>query len=152
MRARRIEFGAGIAACALSVLAFVFVLFAPIVPVCASPSQHCPPNTPRYIAVIHASPGASIWLFVLAMLAFSLVGGLGALMEARTGRLAAAIPLWAASVLVFAGCAISANGAGILYLPSVLALGLAAYGSVLSRLPARPQQSTPTEDSNSPSE
>ncbi len=35
MRARRIEFGAGIAACVLSVLAFAFLVFAPIVPVCS---------------------------------------------------------------------------------------------------------------------
>ena len=49
MRARRIELGAGVAACALSLLAFVFVLFAPVVPVCAITStQHCPANAVRY--------------------------------------------------------------------------------------------------------
>lgn len=137
MRARRIEFGAGIAACALSLLAFVFVLFAPIIPICTSPGQHCPANSPRYAAIVQAAPGAGVWLFVLAMLALSLAGGVGALAEARTGRRAAAIPLWIATLLVLGGCAISASGAGIIYFPSVLALALAAYASILSRLPAR---------------
>lgn len=137
MRARRIEFGAGIAACALSVLAFAFVVFAPIVPVCSSPAQLCPRNAPRYVTMIQGSPGAVVWLFVLAMLALSLVGGVGAIVEARTGRRVAAIPLWAATVLVFGGCALAAGGAGIIYLPSVLALGFAAYASILARLSAQ---------------
>ena len=137
MRARRIEFGAGIAACALSVLAFAFVVFAPIVPVCSSPAQLCPRNAPRYVTMIQGSPGAVVWLFVLAMLALSLMGGVGAIVEARTGRRVAAIPLWAATVLVFGGCALAAGGAGIIYLPSVLALGLAAYASILARLSAQ---------------
>ncbi|HKT36752.1 MAG TPA: hypothetical protein VJR48_00160 [Ktedonobacterales bacterium] len=137
MRARRIEFGAGIAACALSVLAFAFVVFAPIVPVCSSPAQLCPRNAPRYVTMIQGSPGAVVWLFVLAMLALSLMGGVGAIVEARTGRRVAAIPLWAAAVLVFGGCALAAGGAGIIYLPSVLALGLAAYASILARLSAQ---------------
>jgi hypothetical protein len=137
MRARRIEFGAGIAACALSVLAFAFVVFAPIVPVCASPARLCPRNAPRYVTMIQGSPGAGVWLFVLAMLVLSLAGGVGAIVEARTGRRVAAIPLWAATVLVFGGCALAAGGAGIIYLPSVLALGLAAYASILARLSAR---------------
>lgn len=137
MRARRIEFGAGIAACALSVLAFAFVVFAPIVPVCSSPAQLCPRNAPRYVTMIQGSPGAVVWLFVLAMLALSLMGGVGAIVEARTGRRVAAIPLWAATVLVFGGCALAAGGAGIIYLPSVLALGFAAYASILARLSAQ---------------
>src|SRR5690242_16083884 len=121
MRARRIEFGAGIAACVLGVLAFAFVVFAPIVPVCSSPAQLCPRNAPRYVTMIQGSPGAVGWLFVLAMLALSLVGGVGAIVEARTGRRVAAILLWAATALVFGGCALAAGGAGIIYLPSVLA-------------------------------
>lgn len=137
MRARRIEFGAGVAACALSLLAFVFVLFAPIVPVCASPEQRCPRGTPRYTAIVHTAPGASVWIFVALMLALSLAGGIGAIIEARTGRRGAALPLWAATVLVFGGCAFAASGAGVIYLPSVLALGLAAYVSALARLQSR---------------
>lgn len=137
MRARRIEFGAGIAACVLGVLAFAFVVFAPIVPVCSSPAQLCPRNAPRYVTMIQGSPGAVVWLFVLAMLALSLMGGVGAIVEARTGRRVAAIPLWAATVLVFGGCALAAGGAGIIYLPSVLALGFAAYASILARLSAQ---------------
>jgi hypothetical protein len=148
MRARRIEFGAGIAACALSLLAFVFVLFAPIVPLCASPTQRCPHGAPDYVAMVYASPGPSIWLFVLAMLALSLAGGVGAIIEARTGRRVAAIPLWITTVLVFGGCALAVSGAGIIYLPSVLALGLAAYASILSRLSARSRQ-TAIEDPGS---
>ena len=142
MRARRIEFGAGIAACVLGALAFVFVVLAPIVPTCASPAQHCPRNAPRYVTMIQGSPGAGVWLFVLAMLTLSLAGGIGAVIEARTGRRLAAIPLWAATVLVFAGCALAASGAGIIYLPSVLALALAAYASILSRLSARNRRAT----------
>jgi len=45
-------------------------------------------------------------------------------------------------VLVFAGCALAASGAGIIYLPSVLALALAAYASILSRLSARNRRAT----------
>ena len=140
MRARRIEFGAGVAACALSLLAFVFVLVAPIVPVCSvavAPAQQCPANAVRYEAIVQTAPDASVWLFVLAMLVISLAGGIGALVEARTGRRAAAIPLWVAAVLVFAGCSLAASGAGVIYLPSALALALAAYASILTRLPAR---------------
>ncbi len=137
MRARRIEFGAGIAACVLGALAFAFLVFAPIVPVCASPAQLCRKGSPAYVSVVHASPGASVWLFVLAMLALSLAGGIGAIVEARTGRRLAAIPLWAATVLVFAGCALAVGGVGLIYLPSVLALALAAYASILARLSAR---------------
>jgi hypothetical protein len=142
MRARRIELGAGIAGCALSLLAFFFVIFAPIVPVCASPAQHCPKNSPRYVTMIQGSPGPDVWLFVLAMLALSLAGGLGAIVEARTSRRMAALPLWVATVLVFGGCALTASGVGIIYLPSALALGLAAYASLLSRFQVRHQQVT----------
>ena len=138
MRARRIEFGAGVAACALSLLAFVFVLVAPIVPVCTvANAQRCPASAVRYEAIIQAATDAGAWLFVLAMLVVSLAGGVGAIVEARTGRRVAAIPLWVASVLVFAGCALAASGAGVVYLPSALALALAAYASILARLPAR---------------
>ncbi len=141
MRARRIEFGAGIAACALSLLAFVFVAFAPIVPVCSvAEAQICPANAIRYESLAQAPSGAVAWLFVLAMLALSLAGGVGAIVEARTSRRLAAIPLWASTVLVFGGCALAAGGAGVIYLPSVLALALAAYASILSRLSPRNQQ------------
>jgi hypothetical protein len=152
MRARRIEFGAGVAACALSLLAFIFVLVAPIVPVCASPEQLCPKGAPAYVSIIQASPDAGAWLFVLAMLVISLVGGIGAIVEARTGRRAAAIPLWVAEILVFAGCVFAASGAGIIYLPSVLALALAAYASILGRLPARTQAAAQDDDAQQPSE
>lgn len=138
MRARRIEFGAGIAACALSLLAFVFVLVAPIVPVCTvAHVQRCPTNAVHFEALVRASPAVTVWLFVVGMLVVSLAGGVGAMIESRTGRRAAAIPLWVAAVLVFAGCALGAGGAGIIYLPSVLALALAAYASVLARLQTR---------------
>ncbi len=143
MRARRIEFGAGIAACALSVLAFAFLVFAPIVPICTvAAAQTCPAHAVRYESLAQAPSGISTWLFVLAMLALSLAGGVGAIVEARTGQRLAAIPLWAATVLVFAGCALAAGGAGLIYLPSVLALGLAAYASILSRLSARNRRAT----------
>jgi hypothetical protein len=143
MRARRIEFGAGIAACALSVLAFAFLVFAPIVPVCTvAAAQTCPAHAVRYESLAQAPSGVSTWLFVLAMLALSLAGGVGAIVEARTGRRLAAIPLWAATVLVFAGCALAAGGAGLIKLPTVLALGLAAYASILSRLSARNRRAT----------
>jgi hypothetical protein len=134
MRIRRIEFGAGVAACALGILTFFFVLFAPLVPVCASPAQPCPSGAPRYVAVIHSAPDASTWLFLLAMLALALAGGLGAITEARTARRAAAIPLWGAAALALGVCGFAVGGVGLIYLPSVLALTLAAYASVLSRL------------------
>ena len=155
MRARRIEFGAGVAACALSLLAFVFVLVAPIVPVCAfavANGQPCPANAVRYEAIVQTAPDASVWLFVLAMLVISLAGGISAIAEARSGRRAAAIPLWVAAILVFAGCVFAASGAGIIYLPSVLALALAAYASILARLPARTRSAAPDDRAQQPTE
>lgn len=152
MRARRIEFGAGVAACALSLLAFVFVLVAPIVPACASPERLCPKGAPAYVSIIQAAPDTGAWLFVLAMLVISLAGGISAIAEARTGRRAAAIPLWVAAILVFAGCVFAASGAGIIYLPSVLALALAAYASILARLPARIRPAAPQDDNVHPTD
>jgi len=151
MRARRIEFGAGIAACALSLLAFIFVAFAPIVPVCSvAGAQSCPANAVHYESLAHAPSGVSAWLFVLAMLGLSLAGGMSAIAEARTGRRIAAIPLWMTTALAFGGCALAASGAGIVYLPSVLALGLAAYASLLSRLAARQEQPPASDNAGEP--
>ena len=68
-----------------------------------------------------SSPDASVWLFVLAMLA-SRWRVASAPSSGAQGRPKAAIPLWIAAVLVFGGCALGASGAGVIYLPSVLAL------------------------------
>lgn len=136
MRARRIEFGAGVAAAALGLLAFIFVLTAPIVPVSCPANASC---ARAYETFVEAN-GAGGLFFALAMLVAALVGGVSAVVEARKGRTVAAIPLWVAAALAFGGCALAASGPGVLYLPSVLALGLAAYASLLARLQSRPRQ------------
>lgn len=138
---RKVEFGAGIAAAALSVLALAMLLFAPLVSYCDARVRAfaaCPDV--RYTSLAHAGLDAFAWMFLVGMLLFTLVGAAGAISEAHFDVRAGAYVTWAGAVLVFAGCALTASGIGLLYLPSVLALCLAAYASVVQRMRMRMRQ------------
>lgn len=127
---RKVEFGAGIAAAVLSVAALGMLLFAPLVAYCAV-TVRAPATCPevRYTTLAHAGLDAVGWAFLIGMLALTLAGAAGAIGEARFEVHKGAYALWAGAALVFAGCALTAGGIGLLYLPSVLALCLAAYAS-----------------------
>lgn len=135
---RKVEFGAGIAAAVLSVAALGMLLFAPLVTYCAV-TVRAPATCPevRYTSLAHAGLDAAGVAFLIGMLALTLVGAAGAIGEARYNVHRGAYALWAGAALVFAGCALTAGGIGLLYLPSVLALCLAAYASVARRMRAR---------------
>lgn len=150
---RRVEFGAGIAAAALSLFALGMLLFAPLVTYCAV-QVHAPATCPdvRTTSLVHAGLDAAAWAFLIGMLALTLAGAAGAIGEARFGVREGAYALWAGAALVFVGCAVTAGGVGILYLPSVLALCLAAYASVAQRMRARsrPSGQPATDDTQAP--
>ncbi|HEU5440272.1 MAG TPA: hypothetical protein VFU88_13360 [Ktedonobacterales bacterium] len=136
---RRVELGAGIAAGALAVLGFVALLFAPL-PTCAVavPSNgKCPASAVRYATLTQLNLETGAWLYLLALVALLLVGAAGAIAEARFGQPRGAAALWVGLVLGFTACAFSALGAGLFFLPALLALALAGYASLLRRMRAR---------------
>ncbi len=146
---RKIEFGAGIAAAVLSLAALGMLLFAPLVSYCGVPVQAsaaCPDI--RYTSLAHAGLGAAGWAFLVGMLLLTLAGSAGAVAEARFGVRAGAYAVWAGAALTFGGCAYTAGGIGLLYLPTVLALCLAAYASVVQWMRARPR--APRESRDAP--
>ncbi|MGO8947615.1 MAG: hypothetical protein ACLQUY_08125 [Ktedonobacterales bacterium] len=138
--ARKIEFGAGIAAAALAALGLVALLLAPL-PFCTVPTSvsRCPPGHIRSLRLIEARLDSSVWVYVIGMVVFLLAGAAGAIAEARYTWRAGALLLWAAAILAFMGCSIGAAGVlGLMYLPGVLALLLAGYASVLQRFRRTP--------------
>ena len=135
---RKVELGAGIAAGVLSVIGVLVVLFGPLVSYCAyrvNDISQC--SRIRYTSLASAGLSASGWGFTLGMLVLILVAAAGAIGEARFGMREGAVALWAAGALVLFACALTSGNIGIFYLPSVLALGLAAYASVLRRVAER---------------
>jgi hypothetical protein len=137
--ARRIELAAGIAAVVLDVCALLLLLFAPLVPVCQRAGViTCPASSVRYVPLPQAGVSAAGWVYVLGLFALILIAAAGALAEARINTRWGAWVLWAGGVLAFASCALGAGGVGLVYLPAVLAVCLAAYGSISGRL--RPAQ------------
>jgi hypothetical protein len=150
--ARRVELGAGIAAGVLSITALLMLLFAPLVPYCPhagdAPCAHV-----RYASLLQTGLDTAGWAYLLGMVALLLIGSAGAIVEARKGLSLAAVPVWIVALLAFGGCAFAARGAGLVYMPAVLALCLAAFASLLQRMrawSADPAESTgPTESSGS---
>lgn len=144
----RMELGAGVAAAVIGVLTLPMALLAPLYPLCdaaLSASGSCPSAT-RYVALLAAHPGADVWALLLGLLALTLVGVVGAITDARAQPAPAArilsgaglLALWGATLVVFAICALGSRGPlGLLYLPSTLALALAAYVGLLRRVSAR---------------
>lgn len=144
----RMELGAGVAAAVIGVVTLPMALLAPLYPLCdaaLSASGSCPGAT-RYVALLAAHPGADVWALLLGLLALTLVGAVGAITDARARPAPAArilsgaglLALWGATLVVFAICALGSRGPlGLLYLPSTLALALAAYVGLLRRVSAR---------------
>ncbi len=163
----RIELGAGVAAVVIGLLTAPVALLAPLYPVCGAAAPGgtaCPASTARSISLLAAHPGADVWALLLALLALTLVGAAGAIADARTrptpgagrgagvagiGGLRASgglAPLWGATLVVCAICALGSRGPlGLLYLPSTLALALAAYVALLRRLAARRELARPDD-------
>ncbi len=143
----RLELGAGVAAAIIGLLTLPMMLLAPLYPVCAATGAGKPACAPpRYISLLAAHPEGGVWALLLGLLALTLVGAAGAIADARApvsagARLVAGVgmlALWGATLVVFAICALGSRGPlGLLYLPSTLALALAAYVALLRRLAAR---------------
>ena len=137
--ARRIEYGAGLAAMVLALLGLVALLLAPF-PLCTEPAvSGCPAGHVRTVRLIEARLDSSVWVYVIGMAIFLLAGASGAVAESRYNWRAGALLLWASAILAFMGCSIGAGGVlGLVYLPGVLALSVAGYASILRRLRRRP--------------
>ena len=142
--ARRIEYGAGLAAMVLAILGLAALLLTPF-PFCTVPAASgCPAGHVRSVRLIEARLDSGVWVYVIGMAVFLLVGATGALAESRFNWRAGGLLLWASAILAFMGCSIGAGGVlGLVYLPGLLALSVAGYASVLRRLRRRPP---PTED------
>ena len=141
----RIEMGAGIAAAAIGLLTLPMALLAPLFPACPGVAP-CAETQARYVSLLATHPGADVWALLLGLLALTLAGAAGAIADARTQASASVrlvtgaglLALWGAALLVFALCTLGSRGPlGLLYLPSTLALALAAYVALLRRLAAR---------------
>ncbi|HEV8191105.1 MAG TPA: hypothetical protein VGP82_06435 [Ktedonobacterales bacterium] len=144
--ARRIELAAGIAAGVLDVCALLLLLLAPLVPVCLQTGvPTCPASSVRYVPLHQAGVSTAGWIYVLGLFALLLIAAAGALAEVRMNARWGAWVLRASGVLAFASCALGAGGVGLVYLPAMLSVCLAAYGSISGRL--RPiQRSQPNVD------
>ncbi len=133
--ARKIELGAGIVAGIVSIAALALLLFAPLVPYCpvpgATPCAHV-----QYTSLLHTGLDAAGWIYLLCMTALLLAGSAGAIVEGRGELSGAVIPLWGGAALALGGCAFGVRSVGLVYMPAVLALCLAAYASVLRRMRA----------------
>jgi hypothetical protein len=145
----RMELGAGAAAAVVGLLTLPMALLAPLYPVCAvTPPRGaaCPAANMRAVSLLATHPGGDVWALLLGLLILTLVGAAGAVVDARARPSAGArlivgagmLALWGATLVVFAICALGSRGPlGLLYLPSTLALALAAYSALLRRLAAR---------------
>jgi hypothetical protein len=135
---RKVELGAGIAAGALSGIGMLVLLFGPLVSYCAyraSDLSQC--SNIRYTSLARTGLTASGWAFTLGMFLLTLVAAAGAIGESRFGIRRGALVLWSGGTLVLFACALTASNIGLFYLPSVLALGLATYASILRRVRER---------------
>ncbi len=145
----RLELGAGAAAAVMGLLTPPIAVLLPIYVTCTAPltaSGACPGGATTAVSLMAAHPDGSVWALLIALLFLTLVGAAGAILDARRrldphGRLIAGTEmslLWGATLLVFAACVLGSRGPlGVLYLPSTLALLLAAYVALLRRLAAR---------------
>lgn len=146
---RRVELGAGVAAGVLSIIGVLVLFFGPLVSYCAHRANRLSQCTDvRYTSLAQAGLSASGWIIIVGLLLITLAAAAGAIGESRFGIREGALVLWAGGALVLLGCALTAGNIGIFFLPSVLALGLATYASILRRMNERPR--TAPDDSLSP--
>lgn len=136
---RRVELGAGIAGAVLALAGLVVLLLAPFQAcrVAVAANGRCPAADLYTTTLLRLGLPAGFWIYLAIIAGALLVGAAGAIAEARLGRPRAAFALWAGGILGFMACAFTGAGAGIFFLPAVLADGLAAYASLLQRLRAR---------------
>jgi len=128
---RRIELGAGLAAAVLAPLGLALLLFAPLLAFCAVAARTCPPGAVRYEPLLRVRLSGPAWAAVLAPCAVALAGAAGAVADARFGRRGGRAVLVAATALGLLVCVLGTLG--LVYLPAILALGLATHGAVLGR-------------------
>jgi hypothetical protein len=130
---RRIEIGAGVATIILALLAALLLFFAPLIPYCAAAARSCAANELRYRSLLQSHLGAEDWALALLPAVVALAGAFGAILDARTAGRAGLLTLGAALFLGLIFCALGATGLGVIYLPTILGLGLASYGAYLRR-------------------
>ena len=130
---RRIEFGAGVATIILALLAVLLLLFAPLIPYCPIASHTCVASELRYRSLPQSNLSVGGWALALLPAIVALVGGVGAILDARTSGRVGLVALGAALFLGLIFCVLGVAGLGIVYLPAVLGLGLAIYGAYLHR-------------------
>lgn len=137
--ARKLEFGAGLAAAGLAIIGLVALLLAPF-PFCTvQVASGCPAGHIRTVRLVQATLDSSVWVYVIGMALFLLAGAAGAIAESRFNWRTGGLFLWASAILAFMGCSIGAGGVlGLVYLPGVLALSLSGYASVLRRFRRSP--------------
>lgn len=146
---RRVELGAGIAAGILSIAGMLVLLFGPLVSYCANRVDdigQC--SNIRYTSLANTGLTAGGWVFTIGMLLITLAAAAGAIGESRFGIRIGALALWIGGALVLFGCALAAGTIGLFYLPSVLALGLATYASILCRLNERQRDAVSPSSAN----
>jgi hypothetical protein len=130
---RRIELGAGVATIALALLAIALLLFAPLIPYCAATAHACSQSEWRYRSLLQSGLAPGDWALLLLPGIVALVGGVGAILDARLGGRVGLCTLGAAIFLGLVFCVLGATGLGVVYLPAILGLGLASYGAFLRR-------------------
>ena len=121
----------------LAILTFVALLSAPLVSYCGAPSTVQPCQAVRHESILSAGLDTAGWLYLTGMLLLMLVAGVSAIAEAAWRVRVAALPLWICTALAFAGYAWAGGAVGMFYLPSVLAICLAAYAAALQRASVR---------------
>jgi hypothetical protein len=133
--------GASLAAAALALVTLLGALFLPLIPRCqTSTSGPCHVRLASLASLAgHVEP--AIWVYIALMAGLTLAGALGGLLDAARGDRRGLALLGISTTLALAGCALGALGAfGSLYLPSMVALLIAAAAAYARR---RPQPQTP---------
>jgi hypothetical protein len=132
---RKIEVGAGVAAGVLGLVALAVVLLAPLVaacPVALDAAHQCPVAT-HQVSLPRAGLSGGEWAYLVALGLLPVAGAAGAVLDGELGDKRGLIALWGGAVLAFAGCALTALGVGLFFLPPVLALLIATYAAIVRR-------------------
>jgi hypothetical protein len=95
-------------------------------------ARHCPVAT-HQVSLPRAGLSGGEWAYLVALGLLPLAGAAGAVLDGERGDKRGLIALWGGTVLAFAGCALTALGIGLFYLPPVLALLIATYAAIVRR-------------------
>jgi hypothetical protein len=143
--ATRTEIGASLAAAVLALATLLAALFLPLVPRCeASASGPCHARLASLASLAgHVEP--AVWVYIALMAILTLAGAVGGLLDAARGDRRGLVLLAVGASLALAGCALGALGAfGSLYLPSMVALLVAAIAAYARRRPLAQPSRTPS--------